>query len=278
LALKGERVTSSEDGRSRTGGNKRALARFLPLAVLIAAMIAVVATGAHRFLKLENLIAHRDYLQEFAAAHQAKAVALYMLVYIGVVGLSVPGAVFLTVFGGFLFGWLVGGIAAAVAASIGATIVFLIARTSVGDVLVRRAGPRLKRLAEGFREDALSYLLFLRLVPVFPFWLVNLAPAFLGVPLKTFVLGTSIGVVPNTFVFAFAGAGLDSVIDAQKAAKQACIAAGGSDCYMHLDLHALVTPKLLIALGMLGALALIPVLVRRYGRRLKPLDAGQPGP
>jgi uncharacterized membrane protein YdjX (TVP38/TMEM64 family) len=186
--------------------------------------------------------------------------------------------VFLTVFGGFLFGWLVGGIAAAVAASIGATIVFLIARTSVGDVLLRRAGPRLKRLAEGFREDALSYLLFLRLVPVFPFWLVNLAPAFLGVPLKTFVLGTSIGVVPNTFAFAFAGAGLDSVIDAQKAAKQACIAAGRSDCYMHLDLHALVTPKLLIALGMLGALALIPVLVRRYGRRLKPLDAGQPGP
>jgi uncharacterized membrane protein YdjX (TVP38/TMEM64 family) len=271
-------VADSGNGRNGAAGGGRALARFLPLAVLVAGMIAVVATGAHRYLKLENLIAHRDYLQAFTAAHQAKAVALYMLIYVCVVGLSVPGAVFLTVFGGFLFGWLVGGIAAAVAASIGATIVFLIARTSVGDVLVRRAGPRLKRLAEGFREDALSYLLFLRLVPVFPFWLVNLAPAFLGVPLKTFVLGTSIGVVPNTFAFAFAGAGLDSVIDAQKAAKQACLAAGRTDCYMHIDLHALITPKLLIALGMLGVLSLIPVLVRRYGRRLKPLDAGQPGP
>jgi uncharacterized membrane protein YdjX (TVP38/TMEM64 family) len=271
-------VATSEDGGTNEAGGRRALARFLPLAVLIAAMIAVFATGAHRYLKLENLIAHRDYLQGFVAAHEVKAVALYMLLYVGVVGLSVPGAVFLTVFGGFLFGWLAGGLAACVAASIGATIVFLIARSSVGDALVQRAGPRLKRLAEGFREDALSYLLFLRLVPVFPFWLVNLAPALLGIPLKTFVLGTSIGVIPNTFAFAFAGAGLDSVIAAQKAAKQACIAAGRSDCYMHIDLHALITPKLLIALGMLGALALIPVLVRRFGRRLKPLDARQPGP
>jgi len=250
----------------------------VPLAVLVVCVGAALASGAHRYLSLEALIDHRERLQAFVDLHAARAMLVYMAVYVTAVTLSVPGAVFLTMLGGFLFGWLVGGIAAAVAASIGATIVFLIARTSVGDVLVRRAGPRLKRLAEGFREDALSYLLFLRLVPVFPFWLVNLAPAFLGVPLKTFVLGTSIGVVPNTFAFAFAGAGLDSVIDAQKAAKQACIAAGGSDCYMHLDLHALVTPKLLIALGMLGALALIPVLVRRYGRRLKPLDAGQPGP
>lgn len=247
--------------------------RFLPVAALVVGMVAVFATGAYRYLKLETLIAHRDYLQGFVASHEVKAVALYIVIYIGAVALSVPGAVFLTVFGGFLFGWLLGGAAACVAASVGATILFLIARTSVGDALVRRAGPRLKRLAEGFHEDAFSYLLFLRLVPLFPFWLVNLAPALLGIPLKTFVLATAVGVIPNTFAFAFAGAGLDSVIAAQKAAKLACIAAGGTDCYRALDLKALITPKLLIALGMLGLLALIPVLVRRYGRRPKPLDA-----
>jgi uncharacterized membrane protein YdjX (TVP38/TMEM64 family) len=166
-----------------------------------------------------------------------------------------------------------------VGATLGAIIVFLIACTSVGDALVQRAGPRLKRLADGFREDAFSYLLFLRLVPVFPFWLVNLAPPLFGVPLKTFALATAIGIVPGTFAFAFAGAGLDSVIAAQKAAKQACIAAGGSDCYLHIDLHALVTPKLLVAFAVLGLVALIPVVLRRwYGHRLKTLDAGQRSP
>lgn len=267
-----------DDGPNKTKGGGRALKRFLPLAVLIIAMIAVFATGSHRFLKLEKLIAHRDDLQAFVAAHEAKALVLYVLIYIGAVALSVPGAVFLTIFGGFLFGWLVGGLAASLAASVGATILFMIARTSVGDALVQRAGPRLKRLAEGFHEDAFAYLLFLRLVPLFPFWLVNLAPALLGVPLKTFMLATAVGILPNTFAFAFAGAGLDSVIAAQKAAKQACIAAGGTDCYRAIDLQALITPKLLIALGLLGLLALIPVIVRRYSRRPKPLDADQRGP
>ena len=261
------------------GERRPTVMRYLPLAILVLAMALAFATGAHRYIKLEKLIAHRDDLQAFVAAHEVKALALYVAVYVAVVALSVPGAVFLTVFGGFLFGWLWGGIATVVAATIGAVIVFLIASTSVGDALVVRAGPRLRRLADGFREDAFAYLLFLRLVPVFPFWLVNLAPALFGVPLKTFALATAIGIVPGTFAFAFAGAGLDSVIAAQKAAKQACIAAGGTDCYMRIDLHALVTPKLLVALAALGLVALIPVVLRRrYGHRLKPLDAGQRGP
>jgi uncharacterized membrane protein YdjX (TVP38/TMEM64 family) len=201
------------------------------------------------------------------------------VLYVVVVALSVPGAVFLTVFGGFLFGWFMGGVATVIAATVGAVVVFLVARTSVGDALVARAGPRLKCLAEGFRDDAFSYLLFLRLVPVFPFWLVNLAPAFVGVPLRTFAVATALGIIPGTFAFAFAGAGLDSVIMGQKAAQQACTAAGGTDCFVNIDLHALVTSKLLVALVVLGLVSLIPVIVRRrYGDRLKPLDAGQRGP
>lgn len=270
-------MAGTEDGPGRTGG-WRAATRFLPLAVLVAAMVLVLATGAYKELKLENLIARRDDLRAFVATHEAKALALYVALYVGVVALSVPGAVFVTIFGGFLFGWLAGGLAAAAAAIVGSVIVFLIARTAVGDVLVRRAGPRLRRLADGFREDAFSYLLFLRLVPLFPLWLVNLAPALFGVPLKTFALATAIGILPGTFAFAFAGAGLDSVIAAQKAAKLACIAAGGTDCYKALDLHALITPKLVIALAFLGVMALIPILARRYVRRLRPLDAGRRAP
>src|SRR5918997_362894 len=128
------------------GERRPALMRYLPLAVLVVAMAVAFAAGAHRYIKLEKLIAHRDDLQAFVAAHEFKALALYVAAYVAVVALSVPGAVFLTVFGGFLFGWLWGGIATVVAATVGAIIVFLIASTSFGDTLVQRASPRLRRL------------------------------------------------------------------------------------------------------------------------------------
>jgi uncharacterized membrane protein YdjX (TVP38/TMEM64 family) len=238
----------------------------------------VFATGAHRYLSLDALIDHRDRLQAFVAGHRAKSILLFMAVYIIAVTLSVPGAAFLTIIGGFLFGWFVGGAAAAVAATIGATGVFLIARTSIGDALLQRAGPRIRKLAAGFREDAFSYLLFLRFLPVVPFWMVNLAPALFGVPLRTFVLATQIGLLPGTFAFAIAGSGLDSVIAAQQEARQACLKAGGADCSIDLSLKSLITPEIIAAFLALGILALAPILVKRfYGRRLKGLDGGSKG-
>jgi uncharacterized membrane protein YdjX (TVP38/TMEM64 family) len=268
----------AEDDQDRAGGRapgRRGKARFLPLLLLVAALVAVFALNGHGYIlaELEKLLARRDELKSYVAANEIKALALYMAIYVAVVALSVPGAVFLTLFSGFLFGWFIGGIATVVAATVGAVIVFLIATTSVGDVLVRRAGPRLRRLADGFREDAFIYLLFLRLVPAFPFWLVNLGPAVFGVSLHTFTLATAIGIIPGTFAFAFVGAGLDSAIAAQKVAKQACLAAGGTDCYLRI-LKALVTPKLLFGLAALGLVALIPIVTRRwFVRRLGPLDA-----
>jgi uncharacterized membrane protein YdjX (TVP38/TMEM64 family) len=122
-------------------------------------------------------------------------------------------------------------------------------------------------LAEGFRADAFSYLLFLRLVPIFPFWLVNLVPALAGVRLPVFAAATAIGILPGTFAFAFVGAGLTSVITAQGTAYRACLAAGRSDCRLDFDLKAAVTPELLIALAALGVLALIPVVVKRLRAR-----------
>lgn len=238
--------------------------RYLPLLALAAGMGAVFATGAHRYLSLEALLSHRERLQGFVAAHHAAALGLYVAVYVAAVALSVPGAVFLTILGGFLFGWLVGGAAAALSAATGAVVVFLIASTSVGDVLLRKAGPRLQGLAQGFQDDAFSYLLFLRVMPVFPFWLTNLAPALFGVRLRTFALATLIGVIPGTLAFATAGAGLDSVVAAQSAARNACLAAGGQDCGLDLGLRSILTPKLLAALGALGLLSLVPVVLKRF--------------
>jgi len=154
-----------------------------------------------------------------------------------------------------------------VGATIGAICIFLIAKSAVGEFFVRRAGRLAEKVAQGFRADAFNYLLFLRLVPIFPFWLVNLVPALCGVPLATFVAATALGVIPATFAFAFVGAGLDSVIAAQQAAYQACLAAARPNCRLEFHMKAALTPELLGALVALGVLALIPVVVKRLRAR-----------
>lgn len=252
-----------DEGKARGGEGTRGaiLRRVAPLAVLVLLAAAALYFDLHRLLTLEELARNREALRAFVDGHTVLAVAVFMAIYVTVIALSLPGGAVLTIAGGFLFGWLGTGLAVVVAATIGATILFLIARTALGEPLAARAGPWLARLRQGFQRDALSYLLFLRLVPAFPFWLVNLAPALLGVPLSTFVIGTFVGIIPGTFAFAFVGVGLDSVIEAQIAASPACGRAGG-DCAFQLDPGALVTPELLVAFAALGVVALIPVAVR----------------
>ena len=202
-------------------------------------------------------------------AHGTLAVLAYLGLYIGTVALSLPGATILTVIGGFLFGLMLGGTVAVIGATIGATVIFLVARTALGEPLLRRAGPRARLLAEGFRADAFNYLLFLRLVPAFPFFLVNLVPAFAGVRLGPFVAATALGVIPASFVYALAGTGLDSVIMAQKKTFDGCLAAGRADCRLAFDPRDVLTPELLGALVALGLLALVPVLVKRVRGRAR---------
>jgi uncharacterized membrane protein YdjX (TVP38/TMEM64 family) len=173
----------------------------------------------------------------------------------------------LTLTGGFLFGIAVGASAAVISATVGATLIFLVARTALGEPLLRRAGPRATQLARGFREDAFSYLLFLRLVPAFPFFLVNLVPAFAGVRLGPFVAATAIGIIPGAIVFALAGAGLDSMIAAQKNSYDQCIAAKGADCRLVFEPADVLTPQLIAALVALGLLALMPVAVKFWRTR-----------
>ena len=237
--------------------------RLVPLvAVILLAAIAYYVFGRDG-LSLEALLRHRAEIDAFVAGHRLLAILAYIGVYIAVVALSLPGALFLTVCGGFLFGLLGGAAAAVTGATIGATIIFLVARSALGEPLLRRAGPRAAKLAKGFRDDAFSYLLFLRLVPAFPFFLVNLVPAIAGVRLVPFVTATALGVIPGAAAYAFAGTGLDSVIAVQKQAYDACLAAGSAGCHLAFDAMDIVTPQLLGALVALGLLALVPVVVRR---------------
>ncbi|MGE5166613.1 MAG: TVP38/TMEM64 family protein [Sphingobacteriales bacterium] len=241
--------------------------RLLPLvAVLIFAFVAYLVAG-DKGISLESLVRHRAIIDAFVSQHRVMSVVAFVGIYIVTVAFSLPGATFLTVAGGFLFGLVTGASAAAVGATVGATLIFLVARTALGEPLLRRAGPRARQLAKGFREDAFSYLLFLRLVPVFPFFLVNLVPAFAGVRLGPFVAATVIGVIPAVLVFTLAGMGLDSVITAQKNSFYQCIAAGEYNCQMIFDPADVFTPQLIAALVGFGLLALVPVVVKRWRAR-----------
>jgi uncharacterized membrane protein YdjX (TVP38/TMEM64 family) len=249
------------------GSPKVAMRRLCPLIVVLVVSGVVVAMGWHRQLSFETLVRHHDALREFIALHEPAAVGAYVVLYVAVIALSVPVGLFLTLVGGMLFGAVLGGAAAVVGASGGAILIFLIAKSAVGEHLMRRAGPLAGKLARGFRADAFSYLLFLRLVPVFPFWLINLVPALCGVRLATFVAATVVGIIPATFAIAFVGAGLDGVIVAQQAAYRSCLSAGRIDCRLEFHMHAALTPQLLTALVALGLLALIPVAVKQIRTR-----------
>jgi len=180
------------------------------------------------------------------------AALAYLAIYAAAVTLSVPGAVILTLTGGFLFGALFGMLLTVLGATIGATLVFLFARKIFGENALDRFGAPAQRLAEGIRRNAASYLLVLRLVPLFPFFLVNLVPAFVGVRLSVYVLTTFFGIMPGTAVFSLAGAGLGSILDA-----------GGT-----LDLGSILTPQMIAALLGLAALSLAAIpLKNRFAQR-----------
>jgi uncharacterized membrane protein YdjX (TVP38/TMEM64 family) len=247
--------------------------RLWPLVAVALAVALVYAMGWHRELSLETLVRHRAAIDDFVAQHRVAAVAAFIGLYIAVAALSIPAGAVLTTIGGFLFGTVLGALAAILGATIGATAIFLIAKSAIGEHLVRRAGPLAAKFAKGFRADAFSYMLFLRLVP-FPFWLVNLAPALFGVRLTTFVAATAIGIVPACFAFAFFGAGLDSAISAQEQAYRACLAASRADCGTDLSPMVMLTPELLAALAVLAVVGLIPVVVKRI-RRQRTEDRGR---
>jgi uncharacterized membrane protein YdjX (TVP38/TMEM64 family) len=171
-----------------------------------------------------------------------------------------------------LFGLLVGAAASVIGATIGATLIFLVARTALGEPLLKRAGRRANELARGFRKNAFSYLLFLRLVPAFPFFLINLVPAFAGVRLLPFVAATALGVIPAALVYSLAGTGLDSTIAVQQRNYAECLSRGGTDCTLAFDPRNLLTPELLAALIALALLALLPVGIKQWRARRRLAD------
>ncbi len=225
--------------------------RILPVAVLAAAIALAFAFGLDEYLTFEALRNNRMVLMTFVEDMAGTAVLAFILIYAASTALSLPGGAVLSIAGGFLFGATLGTAYIVIGATLGATAVFLIARTALGSALRDRAGPFLKKMEDGFRENAFNYLLVLRLIPLFPFFIVNLVPAFLGVTLRTYVIATFIGIIPGALVFAIAGAGLGSIFDS------------GED----FSVASILTPEVIAALVGLSLLSLLPVVYKKLKSR-----------
>lgn len=237
-------AASTPDSPKKNGGK-----RLVVLALFVVLIVLVLSTGAQDFLSQKALRANRQALLDFVGDNYIGAVASFMVIYILAVTFSIPGAVWLSIAGGFVFSAGPATAYIVIAATIGATLVFLLARYVLGDMLRSKAGGAIERMRAGFQEDAFSYMLVLRLVPLFPFFIVNLVPAFLSVPIRTYVVGTALGIIPGAFVFALVGSGLGAVFDA------------GGD----IDPGAvLFRPEVIGSLLGLAVLALIPVAYKRF--------------
>jgi uncharacterized membrane protein YdjX (TVP38/TMEM64 family) len=246
----GQNNMAADDGAQKPGP----LRRFVPLILIVAALATFFLLGLDRYLSFEVLGRNRQVLMDFVVANGLASAVGFIVIYAVATAASLPGGALLTLMAGFLFGTVAASFYVVIGATIGATGAFLAARTALGDVLRKRAGNTVRRMEAGFRENAMSYLLFLRLVPVFPFWLVSLVPAFLNVPLRTYVVGTLIGIIPGSVIYASVGNGLGGVFDE-----------GGTP-----DLGIIFRPEILLPILGLGVLALIPVVYKKIKGRSGP--------
>ncbi|MBP6013933.1 MAG: TVP38/TMEM64 family protein [Alphaproteobacteria bacterium] len=234
---------------SETKKSGLSLTRLLPLLVLGAGLVAFFALGLNKYLTLDLLKENREVLKTWVHDHKTQAVLMFILAYIVVAAFSLPLGALLSIAGGFFFGSVFGATWIVIGATIGATILFLVAKTALGEPLRQRFAGQIKGMEEGFKANAFSYLMLLRIVPLFPFWLVNLAPAFLGVSTVTFIVTTFIGIIPGSFVFASIGNGLNALFEAGETPD--------------LSLTGLLSrPDFYIPIVGLAVLSLIPIVYR----------------
>lgn len=222
--------------------------RFIPLTVIAVGLILFFYFGLYRYLSFESLAHHREILLNWTQTHYFWMVLGFMLFYTFAIALSVPGGVFITLLGGFLFGPFWGTLYVVISASIGASLIFLAVKFAFNDWFGSKAGSWVAKLEAGFQKNAFSYLLSIRLIPIFPFWVINIVPALLNMKLSKFFLATFLGIIPGTAVYASLGNGLSTLFSIGKTP----------------DLSVIFKPAIFVPLLLLAALSLLPILYRRF--------------
>lgn len=234
--------------------NMQKCKRFIPITIIVILLIVAYFSGLISYVSYEQLQLHHREVKQFALAHPVLSPIAYMLFYITISALSIPGAVYVTLLGGFIFPQPFCTIYVVLSATTGAVIVYTAAHYAFRDLLCKAINPHLETMEQNFRENAASYMLFLRLVPIFPFWLVNLAPACVGMPIFTFIWTTFIGIMPATFVVTQAGSGLGYILETGD----------------KLSIKDVLNFNVLIVLFGLGILALLPIAIKKIIARGRP--------
>ena len=220
---------------------KKNLNRIILLVVVVGVIIGLRFTGVGEKLTLANLQAHAGKLLEFSNGHYVSSVLAYIVIYVLVTGFSLPGATVLTLAGGFLYGTFIGAIYVNIAATTGATLAFVFARYIAGQWIQGRYGDKLVKFNDELDRNGAGYLLTLRLIPVFPFFLINVFAGLTKVPLRTFVWTTSLGIFPGSLVYAYAGQQLGTIT----------------------AIKDIFSGKVLSAFLLLAAFALFPVVLKK---------------
>ncbi len=240
----------------------RVTKRFAPLGILALALIAFFATGLHKQLSFDAIAINYGQLTTLVEANPILAPLAMLLIYAAATALSFPAAWLITVTAGLVFGWQLASLIVVFGATIGACVLFLAARYALRDFFQSRAKGVLAKMADGFAEDATSFMLFLRLAPIFPFTLINVVPGILGVSLFTFAWTTFVGIIPGVIAYTFAGEGLRSIVGVR---AEAC-AADIAPCGTPLSAGDLVTTQILIAFVLLAIVSLLPIVLKRLRR------------
>lgn len=231
---------------------KKQYLHLIPFVILILAGIGLYLSGLTHYVSLNTLRTYHLQIIQFTDTHPVLTPLLFIGSYIIVAALSLPLSIYLTLVSGFLFKQPYALIYVVIGATLGASIIFLAARYALWDFFKERSGPYLRKFEKGFQQNEVSYMLFLRLIPLFPYWVVNLVPAFLGVRFTTFVWTTAVGIIPSTFAFTQIGRGLETLLDSN--AK--------------IRVISLLNPDILLAFIALGLIALTPILLKWWNRNI----------
>jgi uncharacterized membrane protein YdjX (TVP38/TMEM64 family) len=222
--------------------------RYIPLLIIATIMVAIFASGWYKHISFQSLADNRALLTNYVSENFLLASLVFILGYAAATSLSIPGASVISITGGFLFGTWFGGSWILIGATLGACLLFFAVKTAFGETLREKAGPWVAKVQDGFSKDAFSYLLFLRLVPAFPFFVVNIVPALLSVKFRTYLVATFIGIMPGCFVFASIGSGIGSIFDSGEVPT----------------IGDLITWNVIGPLAGLAALACIPIIIKKF--------------
>ena len=246
-----------------TKDSKSGFVKYLPFLVILGGLTLALSQGWHKFLTPQALGEHAVYLNMLVENNLFLMFIGFIALYAVCTAFMIPGSI-LTVSAGFLFGLVIGAPAVIVGATIGACVLFLAAKSSIGETLKKVAGPFMAKMEAGFNENPLSYMFTSRLIPIFPFAVVNIAPALLGAKFRDYFISTALGIIPGTVAYTWIGAGLQgTLLDAAKKGETADVGA----------LIASAASNLLPAFIALGCVAMMPIIYNKFIKKTEKTPA-----